>query len=285
MYRKHSFFRALWRHVTLLLFVVFALFPILWVISASFNPANTLVGQSLVPRSISLDNYRQVFTSEQYPIALWIKNSILIGLVTSALVVVMTSLAAYAFSRFRFRGRREGLFASLMVQVFPQMLAAVSIYLLVLSVGKIMPALGINTHAGLIMVYLGGAMGVNAWLMKGYFDTIPTSLEESAMIDGASPFQAYYMIILPLARPILAVIFLLQFIGTYSEFILASVLISSSEKYTLAVGLQLFIHDQYASRWGVFSAASVLGALPIVLLFMFLQKYLVSGLTSGAVKG
>jgi len=285
MYRKHSFFRALWRHVTLLLFVVFALFPILWVISASFNPANTLVGQSLVPRSISLDNYRQVFTSEQYPIALWIKNSILIGLVTSALVVVMTSLAAYAFSRFRFRGRREGLFASLMVQVFPQMLAAVSIYLLVLSVGKIMPALGINTHAGLFMVYLGGAMGVNAWLMKGYFNTIPTSLEESAMIDGASPFQAYYMIILPLARPILAVIFLLQFIGTYSEFILASVLISSSEKYTLAVGLQLFIHDQYASRWGVFAAASVLGALPIVLLFMFLQKYLVSGLTSGAVKG
>lgn len=285
MYRRHSFFRGLWRHAVLLIFVVFALFPILWVISASFNPSNTLVGQSLIPRNASLANYREIFTSEQYPIALWIKNSIVIGLITSALVVAMTSLAAYAFSRFRFKGRREGLFASLLVQVFPQMLAAVSIYLLVLSIGKIIPALGINTHAGLIMVYLGGAMGVNAWLMKGYFDTIPTSLEESAMIDGASPFQAYYMIILPLARPILAVIFLLQFIGTYSEFILASVLISSSEKYTLAVGLQLFIHDQYASRWGVFSAASVLGALPIVILFMFLQKYLVSGLTSGAVKG
>ncbi|NLL42117.1 MAG: maltose ABC transporter permease MalG [Firmicutes bacterium] len=285
MYRRHSFFRGLWRHAVLLIFVVFALFPILWVISASFNPSNTLVGQSLIPKNASLANYREIFTSEQYPIALWIKNSIVIGLITSALVVAMTSLAAYAFSRFRFKGRREGLFASLLVQVFPQMLAAVSIYLLVLSIGKLIPALGINTHAGLIMVYLGGAMGVNAWLMKGYFDTIPTSLEESAMIDGASPFQAYYMIILPLARPILAVIFLLQFIGTYSEFILASVLISSSEKYTLAVGLQLFIHDQYASRWGVFSAASVLGALPIVILFMFLQKYLVSGLTSGAVKG
>lgn len=285
MYRRHSFFRGLWRHAVLLIFVVFALFPILWVVSASFNPANTLVGQSLIPKNASLGNYREIFTSEQYPIALWIKNSIVIGLITSALVVVMTSLAAYAFSRFRFKGRREGLFASLLVQVFPQMLAAVSIYLLVLSIGKIFPALGINTHAGLIMVYLGGAMGVNAWLMKGYFDTIPTSLEESAMIDGASPFQAYYMIILPLARPILAVIFLLQFIGTYSEFILASILISSSEKYTLAVGLQLFIQDQYASRWGVFSAASVLGALPIVILFMFLQKYLVSGLTSGAVKG
>ena len=165
------------------------------------------------------------------------------------------------------------------------MLAAVSIYLLVLSIGRIIPALGINTHAGLIMVYLGGAMGVNAWLMKGYFDTIPSSLEESAMIDGASPFQAFFMIILPLARPILAVVFLLQFIGTYSEFILASILITSTEKYTLAVGLQFFIQDQYASRWGVFAAASVLGALPIVILFTLLQKNLVTGLTSGAVKG
>lgn len=285
MYRRHSFLRALWRHAVLLLFVAFALFPILWVLSASFNPANTLVGQRLIPTNFSLANYKELFTSEQYPIALWIKNSVVIGLITSALVVVLTSFAAYAFSRFRFKGRRTGLFASLLIQVFPQMLAAVSIYLLVLSIGRLIPALGINTHAGLILVYLGGAMGVNAWLMKGYFDTIPNSLEESAMIDGASPFQAFYMIIVPLARPILAVIFLLQFIGTYSEFILASILISSSEKYTLAVGLQMFIHDQYASRWGVFAAASVLGALPIVILFMFLQKYLVSGLTHGAVKG
>lgn len=285
MYRKHSFFGALWRHAVLLTFLIFALFPILWVVSASFNPANTLVGQSLIPKAVSLVNYRELFLSEQHPIALWIKNSVFVALATSALVVIMTSLAAYAFSRFRFKGRRTGLFASLLVQVFPQMLAAVSIYLLVLGIGKLVPALGINTHGGLVMVYLGGAMGVNAWLMKGYFDTIPNSLEESAMIDGASPFQAFYMIILPLARPILAVIFLLQFIGTYSEFILASVLISSSEKYTLAVGLQMFIHDQYASRWGVFAAASVLGALPIVILFLFLQKYLVSGLTHGAVKG
>src|SRR5690554_381702 len=285
MYRRHSFLGALWRHGVLLVFVAFALFPILWVISASFNPANTLVGQGLIPPNPSLDNYREVFTSEQYPIAVWIKSSVVIGRITSTLVVILTAFAAYAFSRFRFKGRRTGLFASLLVQVFPQMLAAVSIYLLVLSIGKIFPALGINTHAGLIMVYLGGAMGVNAWLMKGYFDTIPNSLEESAMIDGASPFQAFFMIILPLARPILAVVFLLQFIGVYSELILASVLITSTEKYTLAVGLQLFIQDQYASRWGVFAAASVLGALPIVLLFVFLQKYLVTGLISGAVKG
>lgn len=285
MYRRHTLVSGLWRHLVLLCFVVFALFPLLWVLSASFNPSNTLVGQRLIPTSPSLDNYRELFTSQQHPVALWIRNSVVISVITSALVVAMTALAAYAFSRFRFKGRRTGLFFSLLVQVFPQMLAAVAIYLLVLNIGKLFPALGINTHAGLIMVYLGGAMGVNAWLMKGYFDTIPSSLEESAMMDGATPFQAFWMIILPLARPILAVIFLLQFIGTYSEFILASILITSSEKYTLAVGLQMFIQDQYASRWGVFSAASVLGALPIVILFLFLQKYLVSGLTAGAVKG
>ncbi len=285
MYRRHTLLSGLWRHLVLLCFVVFALFPLLWVLSASFNPSNTLVGQRLIPTSPSLDNYRELFTSQQHPVALWIRNSVVISVITSALVVAMTALAAYAFSRFRFKGRRTGLFFSLLVQVFPQMLAAVAIYLLVLNIGKLFPALGINTHAGLIMVYLGGAMGVNAWLMKGYFDTIPSSLEESAMMDGATPFQAFWMIILPLARPILAVIFLLQFIGTYSEFILASILITSSEKYTLAVGLQMFIQDQYASRWGVFSAASVLGALPIVILFLFLQKYLVSGLTAGAVKG
>jgi arabinogalactan oligomer/maltooligosaccharide transport system permease protein len=120
MYRKHGILGSLWRHAVLLVFVVFALFPILWVISASFNPANTLVGQGLIPPNPSLDNYREVFTSEQYPIALWIKNSVVIGLITSTLVVIMTSFAAYAFSRFRFKGRRTGLFASLLIQVFPR---------------------------------------------------------------------------------------------------------------------------------------------------------------------
>lgn len=276
----------LWRHLVIWVFLIFALGPIVWIISASFDPSNTIVGQRLIPAHPSLDNYKALFTRPEHPFPLWMWNTIKISLITSFFVVVITSLAAYAFSRFKFRGRRSGLFAILLIQVFPQMLAMVAIYLLLMWIGDYIPVLGLNSHLGLIMVYLGGAMGVNVWLMKGYFDTIPNSLEEAAIIDGATPFQAFTKIILPLSRPILAVIFFLQFMGTYSEYILARVLISSNEKLTLAVGLQTFIGDnQYAKRWGIFSAAALLGAIPMVLLFTFLQKQLVSGLTKGGVKG
>lgn len=275
----------LWRHLIIWVFIVFALGPIVWIISASFDPSNTIVGQRLIPSNPSLDNYKALFTKPEYPFPLWMWNTLKISLITSFLVVAITSLAAYAFSRFKFRGRRTGLFAILLIQVFPQMLAMVAIYLLLMWIGEYIPALGLNSHLGLIMVYLGGAMGVNVWLMKGYFDTIPNSLEEAAIIDGATPFQAFTKVILPLARPILAVVFFLQFMGTYSEYILARVLLSSNDKLTLAVGLQTFISDQYAKRWGIFSAAALLGAIPMVLLFTFLQRHLVSGLTRGGVKG
>lgn len=275
----------IWRHLVIWACMAFALGPIIWVISGSFNPTNTIIGQRLIPREPSLVNYRELFTNPQHPFALWMWNTVKISLVTSLLVVTVTSFAAYAFSRFRFYGRRTGLFAILLIQMFPQMLAMVAIYLLLFWLGQYVPALGLNTHAGLIFVYLGGAMGVNVWLMKGYFDTIPNSLEEAATMDGATPFQAFYKIILPLSRPILAVIFFLTFIGTYSEYLFARVLLSSNERLTMAVGLQTFISDQYAKRWGVFSAGALLGAVPIIVLFAFLQKQLVSGLTRGAVKG
>lgn len=274
----------LWRYAVIWAAVGFALFPILWLLSASFDPSNTLVGQRLIPRNPSWSNYQTMFTSTRHPFVLWLWNSVKIGLVTSLLALTATSLAAYAFSRFRFQGRRTSLFTLLLIQVFPQMLAMVAIYFLLLRLGEHLPLLGINSHSGLILTYLGGAMGVNIWLMKGYFDTIPNSLEESAIIDGATPFVAFWRIILPLCRPILVVVFMLQFIGTYSEFILARVLLSSTENYTLALGMQLFIADQYGQRWGIFAAAAVLGALPIIVLFMLLQGSIISGLTRGAVK-
>lgn len=285
MYRKPTFASNLIRHLVIWLVLVFALFPVVWIISGSLNPANTLVGQKLIPEQPSWVNYRALTNSPQHPFPLWMWNSIKIALITSILAVAMTSLAAYAFSRFRFRGRRNGLFVFLLIQVFPQLLAMVAIYLLFLEVQKIFPSFGLNTHRALIITYLGGAIGVNTWLMKGYLDTIPRSLEEAAYIDGASPFQAFYRIILPLARPILAVLFFLQFIGIYSEFVLARVLLSSKENLTLAVGLQTFISEQYGKRWGVFSAAALLGAIPIVLLFFLVQKHIVSGLNRGGVKG
>lgn len=233
----------------------------------------------------TLDNYRKLVSEPRYPFLTWMRNSLKVSGISALLSVWLCALAAYAFSRFRFRGRRSGLFALILVQIFPQMLAVVSLYLLLLSVGRIAPSLGLNTHAGLIMVYLGGAIGINTWLMKGYFDTIPLSLEESALLDGATPFVAFWRIILPLVRPILVVVFILAFIGTYSEFMLAQVMLQSTDKLTLAVGMNLFLGDQYAKRWGVFSAAAIIASTPIVLIFLALQRQLISGLTQGGVKG
>ncbi|MFW6190548.1 MAG: sugar ABC transporter permease, partial [Candidatus Bipolaricaulota bacterium] len=197
----------------------------------------------------------------------------------------MCALGSYAFSRFRFTGRRTGLLGLLLIQMFPQMLAMVAIYALLLNLGSFIPWAGLNTHLGLLMVYLGGALGFNTWLMKGYFDSIPHSLEESAQVDGASHFQAFVRIILPLARPILTVIFILTVISVYSDFILASILLQDSSKYTLAVGLKLFIFNNYDARWGIFAAAAIIGAIPIVVIFLALQDQLISGLTQGSVKG
>lgn len=272
------------RHIIIWIAIAFALFPILWTISASFNPANSLIGQGLIPNNASLENYRELFNSDRHPFLIWLWNSIKISLVTSVFSVAFTALAAYPFSRFKFWGRRKGLFVILLIQIFPQMLAMVALYLLFLKIQQYLPMFGLNQHPALITIYLGGAIGVNTWLMKGYLDTIPTSLEEAAYIDGASKFQAFIRIILPLARPILAVLFVLQFIKTYSEYILASIILNTSEKFTLAVGLHLFISDMYAKRWGVFAAAALLGAIPIVVLFMMVQKYIVHGLIGGAVK-
>ncbi|MFP4660788.1 MAG: maltose ABC transporter permease MalG [Halanaerobiales bacterium] len=284
MYRKPTLLSGIISHLVIWLTILFALFPLIWILSASLNPTNTLVGQSLIPEHLSFENYVKLLTSSQHPYPIWMWNSVKIASITSVLVVAMTSLAAYAFSRFRFRGRRNGLFVILLIQVFPQMLAMVAIYLLFLEIQHVIPAIGLNTHTAVIITYLGGAVGVNTWLMKGYLDTIPRSLEEAAYIDGATSFQAFYKIIIPLSRPILAVLFVLQFIGSYSEYILARIIISSSDKFTLPVGMFMFINDQYAQRWGVFSAGALLGTIPIIVFFFISQQYIVSGLARGAVK-
>jgi ABC-type maltose transport system permease subunit len=286
MYSKHTLLGSIIRHLVLWIFVAFALFPVLWIFSASINPTNNMNVQRLIPKTITWNHYVELFTNPQHPFGIWLWNSIKIAVITSVLTVILSALAAYAFSRFRFKGRRTGLLGLLLIQMFPQMLALVAIYMLLLQFGKISPWIGLNTHTGLIMVYLGGAMGFNTWLMKGYFDTIPRSLEESAKVDGASQFQAFTRIILPLAKPILATIFVLTFIGIYSEYILARVLLSTTHQYTLAVGLNLFISGTgWGTRWGIFAAGALIGAIPFLIIFAIAQHLLVSGLTRGSVKG
>jgi arabinogalactan oligomer/maltooligosaccharide transport system permease protein len=177
------------------------------------------------------------------------------------------------------------LMALLLIQMFPSLLLVVAIYLIVLRVGDVFPALGLNTLTGLILVYLGGVMGMNTWLMKGFFDSIPSELDESARVDGATPAQVFWGVILPLAAPVLAVIGLLSFIGTINEYVIASVLLQTSDRQTLPVGMFTYIDQTYAEHWGPFAAGTLIAAIPVVIVFMALQRFIVGGLTQGSVKG
>jgi arabinogalactan oligomer / maltooligosaccharide transport system permease protein len=284
-----------WRYLVGLLAIAFAVFPILYVISAAFNPVDSLSGAGLIPENVTLDNFRAILsgtpgeegTSEaalDVPYKNWYVNMIFVSGTTALLSVFFGVIAAYAFARFRFKGRRMGLLALLLIQMFPTFLAVVAIYLIVLRVGNVFPAVGLDTRLGLILVYLGGVLGVNTWLMKGFLDSIPDSLDESARVDGATPTQVFWAVILPLAAPVLAVVGLISYIFSINEFIIASVLLDSTDKFTMTVGLYGFINDKYAQQWGTFCAGVILAAIPVVILFFFLQRYFTEGVT-GAVKG
>jgi arabinogalactan oligomer/maltooligosaccharide transport system permease protein len=285
-----------WRYLVSLLAIVFALFPIVYVVSASLNPLPSLTSAQIVPDDITFENYRRILsgnpgesgTSEEaldVPYISWYVNTIVISGAIALFSVFFGALAAYAFARFRFKGRRMGMLSLLLIQMFPTFLAVVAIYLIVLRIGDVFPAIGLDTRASVILVGLGGALGINTWLMKGFLDSIPDSLDESARVDGATPGQVFWGIILPLATPVLAVVGLLSYIFSINEFIIASRLLQTTDKWTLPVGLYGFISDKYASQWGPFCAGVVLAAIPVVILFFFLQRYITEGLTRGAVKG
>ncbi len=284
-----------WRYLIALVAAVISLFPVAYVVSAAFNADNSLSGSSLIPRHVTLDNFRSLFSGQQnvtghatYQNAhylRWFANSMIVAGGTAILTVILSAMAAYAFSRFRFKGRRLAMLALLLVQMFPQLLAIVAIYLIVLNTGEIFHFMGLNTLLALVVVYLGGALGVNTWLMKGFFDTIPAELDESARVDGATPAQIFWGVVLPLAAPVLSVIMLISFIATLNEFVIASAILETQQKFTLPVGLWQYIDQKYSEHWGPFAAGVLIAAIPAALLFGFLQRWIVEGLTAGSVKG
>lgn len=275
-----------WRHLVGLAALAFSLFPVLFIISSSFNAAGTLNSSGLWPTEFSTINYHDLLNGTDAPYLDWLKNTMLVAGGAAILNTTLAAFASYAFSRMRFAGRRVGLLGILLIQMFPTTLLFVAMFVFVSDIGGVFPSLGLGSRLMLLIIYLGGALGVNTWLIKGYFDTIPRDLDESALIDGASHAQIFFRVILPLAAPILAVVALITFVFTINEFLVASAVLGQgdAENYTLAIGMFRFI-DSQGGEWGQFSAGSVLAGIPVVLLFLFLQKYIVSGLTAGAVKG
>ncbi|MBT0994776.1 sugar ABC transporter permease [Cellulomonas sp. DKR-3] len=271
-----------WRYLVALVMIAICVLPLLYVLSAALNPGGRLVGSNDLFGTVAADNFAELADRGFWG---WLRNSLVVCTVTAIGTVLMGAAAAYAFSRFRFRGREKGLTGLLLAQMFPQTLAFVAIFLLLLTLADVFPALGLDSLLGLICVYLGGALGVNTFLMYGFFNTVPRELDEAAKIDGATHAQIFWTIILRLVSPILAVVGLLSFISSFGDFLIAKVVLQHQENWTVAVGLYTLAADERTAPWGVFAAGAVVAAVPIVLLFLFLQKYIVGGLTAGSVKG
>ncbi|UHQ56860.1 MULTISPECIES: sugar ABC transporter permease [Microbulbifer] len=281
-----------WRFALLLFAGAVVVYPLLWVVSLAFSGQQSLqlvelpddagFWQQLValvplPQQWSLENFRAVLTEQ--PFMRWLLNSLVVSLSTTVVGLALSCSAAYAFSRFRFPGRDRGLVLFLISQMFPAVLMLIPLYVIVVQ------WLGLgNSWLGLILVYAITALPFCVWMLKGYFDTLPYEIEESALLEGASRFTIFYRIILPLARPAIAVTGLFSFMTAWNEFILASIFMDDEALYTVPVGLRFFVSD-YASEWGYFAAGAILVSLPVIALFMALQRFLVSGLSAGAVKG
>ncbi|WP_018690635.1 sugar ABC transporter permease [Algicola sagamiensis] len=279
-------------HVGLTSFCLLTIYPILWVFSIAFSgeqnisfaniPADPTAWDRLRailpwPEQISIQNFVDLFT--QQPFFDWLLNSVIVAAMTTILGVFLACTSAYAFSRFRFPGRRTGMMMFLVSQMFPGTLMLIPLYIIVtkwLGLG--------NSYFGLILVYATTAIPFCVWMMKGYFDTIPKEIEESAIMDGASSATIFWKIVLPLARPALAITALFSFMTSWNEFILASLFMEDEAMYTAPVGLKFFVGG-FSSQWGYFAAGAIIVSLPVVLLFLYLQKYLISGLTAGSVKG
>ena len=280
--RKRAWLELGWKYPLALVVVFYAAFPLVYVLSASLSRRGSLSGTSALFSDMSFDNFMALNDTKFWT---WVGNTLFIGGTAAVGAVLMGASAAYAFSRFRFTGRRVSLTGLLIIQMFPQTVAFVAVFLMLLALGEVVPALGVNSKIALICVYLGGALGANAFLMFGFFNTIPQEMDEAAKIDGATHAQIFWKLIMPLVTPILAVVALLAFISAFGDFILAKIVLTSDDNWTLAVGMYQWVSDQLAANWGLFAAGAVVAAMPVLFLFLSLQRYIVGGLTAGSVKG
>lgn len=278
--KKQKFFRLLFTHLILVFMTVIIIYPLIWTVGASFNPGNSLISTSIIPKNPTLDHYRELFAGkESLQYGKWYANSLKISVFTMIGTVISVSFTAYAFSRFRFKGRQKALTLFLLLQMIPQFSALIALFVLAQILGMM------NSHWLLILLYIGGQIPMNTYLMKGYMDSIPMDLDESAKIDGASNTRIFLQILMPLSRPMIAVVAMNGFTGPLGDFVLSSTILRTPEAYTLPIGLYNLVNDVMGASYTTFAAGAILISIPIAIIFILLQKNFVSGLTAGGTKG
>lgn len=270
--------RAFLSYVTLFLFAIFALYPITRIITIALRPGDQLLSTSLafIPAGATLKNFQVLLT--ETPFLRWLINSTLIALAVTFTGVALASTAGYALSRFRFAGRGSMLNGLLVTQMFPATMLLLPLYLILIKLSLI------NSYLGVIIIYTATALPFCIWQLKGYYDTIPVALEESAGIDGCTPWQSFYLVVLPLAAPALVITALFSFMTAWNEYVVAALMLQDVEKFTLPLGLRMF-QANMSTQWGLYASGALLVSIPVVIMFLFLSRYLVSGFSSGAVKG
>lgn len=273
-----------WKYLLAALMIGFALLPALWVISASLNPAKTLVGATLIPHNPGFVNYGDLINHPSYPFTTWLWNSVTVTVISVALTVAITVLAGYALSRFKLAGKKNFMTGILILNVFPAVLSIIALFGMFQQIGVYIPWLGLDSHGGLIAVYVSFGIGINVLLVKAYIDSLPKDLDESGLVDGASYGQVFRKIVFPMILPIIVTVAVLQFFVVYGDFVIARVLLRSTENLTVMVGLLLFQTLRFEQDWGIITAGAVLASLPVLLLYIPVQNLVISGLTSGAVK-
>ncbi|MDG0764894.1 arabinogalactan oligomer ABC transporter permease GanQ [Bacillus halotolerans] len=278
--KVRKFMRLLFSYLLLACMAVIIVYPLLWTAGASFNPGNSLISTSLIPKNPTFDHYKELFAGkESLQYVQWYINSIKISLFTMAGSLICVTFTAYAFSRFRFKGRKYALTLFLLLQMIPQFSALIALFVLAQILGMV------NSHWLLILLYIGGLIPMNTYLMKGYMDSIPIDLDESAKIDGASSTRIFLQIILPLSKPMAAVVAMNGFTGPLGDFVLSSTILRTPESYTLPVGLFNLVNDVMGASYTTFAAGALLISIPVAVIFIMLQKNFVSGLTAGGTKG
>ncbi|MFF1133074.1 sugar ABC transporter permease [Streptococcus pyogenes] len=276
--KRKRFFTQLLTYLYLISLVIVILFPILVTVSSAFRPGNTTAFSFHFDGPWTLSNFKTLFQDTLY--LRWYWNTLIVAFFTMLIQVTVITLTGYAYSRYNFFRRKKSLIFFLVVQMVPTMAALTAYFVMAWLFNAL------NQYWFLILIYVGGGIPMNAWLMKGYFDTVPYDLDESAKLDGSGHFRTFYQIVLPLVRPMIAVQSLWAFMGPFGDFMLAKFLLRAQENYTVAVGLQSFItNDARNPKVTLFAAGAILIAVPISVLFFFLQKNFVSGLTSGGTKG